>query len=466
MAQQRALETTSHNVANANTKGYSRQEAVLATTSPFSYPGMGAGQLGTGVVVQSLRRVRESFLDAQFRNEVKALGRWEVRRDTLEKLEAILNEPGENGLSKLMDRFFAAWQELAKNPESEAARSVVRQEGIALAEAFNHLAAQLNDLSADLTTSVGVRVNEVNSLARQIRDLNAQIVKAESGNMAANDLRDRRDLLLDELAKVVPIQVEEDRYGAVTIVVRDHTLLSGQQVNELRFNPSTGEVSWADGAAYAPHVTGSNLYGSLEGLLEARDELLTEYRSRLDELVKNIAEAVNRQHRAGAGIDGSTGLDFFSFDVQRPSVTIKVSEAILGDTKKIAAAQNPIGNSPPGTVPPAPGDGSNALLIAQLKNGWDKNGDGTIDVVFADQYNSWVADLGVKGQEAARMVDNQELLTSQLDGRRQSVSSVSLDEELTNMVRFQQAYNAAARLITAVDEMLDILINRTGIVGR
>jgi flagellar hook-associated protein 1 FlgK len=475
MAQQRALETTSHNVANANTKGYSRQEAVLATTSPFSYPGMGAGQLGTGVVVQSLRRVRESFLDAQFRNEVKALGRWEVRRDTLEKLEAILNEPGENGLSKLMDRFFAAWQELAKNPESEAARSVVRQEGIALAEAFNHLAAQLNDLSADLTTSVGVRVNEVNSLARQIRDLNAQIVKAESGNMAANDLRDRRDLLLDELAKVVPIQVEEDRYGAVTIVVRDHTLLSGQQVNELRFNPSTGEVSWADGAAYAPHVTGSNLYGSLEGLLEARDELLTEYRSRLDELVKNIAEAVNRQHRAGAGIDGSTGLDFFSFDVQRPSVTIKVTDTILNDTKKIAAA-TPVRDPESGElvldpatgepVPPPPGDGSNALLIAQLKNGWDKNGDGTIDVVFADQYNSWVADLGVKGQEAARMVDNQELLTSQLDSRRQAVSSVSLDEEMANMVRFQQAYNAAARLITAVDDMLDILINRTGIVGR
>lgn len=475
MAQQRALETTSHNVANANTKGYSRQEAVLATTAPFSYPGMGAGQVGTGVAVQSLRRIRESFLDAQFRNETKALGRWEVRRDTLEKLEAILNEPGDNGLSKLMDRFFAAWQELAKNPEGEAARSVVRQEGIALAEAFNHLAAQLNDLSADLTTSVGVRVNEVNSLARQIRDLNAQIVKAESGNMAANDLRDRRDLLLDELAKVVPIQVEEDRYGAVTIVVRDHTLLSGQQVNELRFNPSTGEVSWADGAAYAPHLTGSNLYGSLEGLLEARDVLLAEYRDRLDALAKNIAQAVNEQHRAGAGLDGSTGVDFFSFDEEHPSVTIKVSDAILTDTQKIAAAApvidpetgelviDPATGKP---VPPPPGDGSNALLIAQLKNGWDQDNDGTIDVVFSDEYNSWVADLGVRGQEAARMVDNQELLTSQLDSRRQSVSGVSIDEELTNMVRFQQAYNAAARLITAVDEMLDALINRTGIVGR
>lgn len=464
MAQQRALETTSHNVANANTKGYSRQEAVLATTTPYSYPGMGAGQLGTGVEVQRMRRLRESFLDAQFRNESKALGRWEVRRDTLEKLEAILNEPGDDGLSKLMDRFFAAWQELAKNPEGEAARSVVRQEGIALAEAFNHLAGQLNDLSADLSTSVGVRVNEVNSLARQIRDLNAQIVKAESGNMAANDLRDRRDLLLDELAKVVPIQVEEDRYGAVSIVVRDHTLLSGQQVSELAFNPSTGKVTWPDGAEL---TVGEHPYGSLEGLLEARDGVVEDYKAQLDELAGYIAQAVNAKHEAGAGLDGSTGVSFFTGSA---AGSLKVSDEIMGDLRKIAAAQNPAGNSPPGTVPPPPGDGSNALLIAQLKNGaWvDTDGDGTpeTNVIFSDKYNSWVADLGVKGQEASRMVDNQELLTSQLDSRRQAVSGVSLDEEMTNMVRFQQAYNAAARVITAVDEMLDTLISRTGIVGR
>ncbi|HHY92257.1 MAG TPA: flagellar hook-associated protein FlgK [Firmicutes bacterium] len=462
MAQQRALETTSHNIANANTKGYSRQEAVLATTTPYSYPGMGAGQVGTGVAVQRLRRLRESFLDAQFRNESKALGRWEVRRDTLEKLEAILNEPGDNGLSKLMDRFFAAWQELAKNPDGDqglAVRSVVRQEGIALSEAFNHLAAQLNDLTADLNTSIGVRVNEVNSLARQIRDLNAQIVKAESGNMAANDLRDRRDLLLDDLAKVVPIQVEEDRYGAVSIVVRDHTLLSGQQVNELGFDPSTGKVTWPDGVEL---VAGAHLYGSLEGLQEARDSVVADYKDQLDKLANYIAQAVNAQHKAGAGLDGTTGVDFFE---GTDAGSLKVSDAIMGNLETIAAAA-PAYDDDHNPVPPPPGDGSNALLIAQLKNGWDSNGDGKIDVVFSGEYNAWVADLGVKGQEASRMVDNQELLTEQLDSRRQAVSGVSLDEEMTNMVRFQQAYNAAARVITAVDEMLDTLINRTGLAGR
>ncbi|NLY49555.1 MAG: flagellar hook-associated protein FlgK, partial [Firmicutes bacterium] len=279
MAQLRALETTGHNIANANTKGYSRQEAILAATTPFSRPGMGAGQVGTGVEVQRLRRVRESFLDAQFRNETKALGRWEVRRDTIEKIEAILHEPTDQGLSKLIERFFSAWDELAHYPEGEAARSAVRQQGVTLVDAFNHLAAQLNDLSADLSASIEVQVNQVNSLARQIRDLNTQIVKAESGNMAANDLRDRRDLLLDELAKLVPVQVEEDRFGAVSIVVGDHTLLAGNLVSELQYDKSTGAVTWPDGALYR---SGTRPYGSLQGLLEARDELVPMYRARLD----------------------------------------------------------------------------------------------------------------------------------------------------------------------------------------
>lgn len=458
-AQQRGLETTGHNIANANTRGYSRQEAVLATTSPFAYPGMGAGQLGTGVVVQSLRRVREEFLDAQFRSEAKALGRWEVRRDTLEKLEAMINEPTDEGLSKLLDRFFAAWEELANNnPAGEAARATVRQEGIALAEAFNHLAAQLNDLAADLSASIEIRVGEVNSLARQIRDLNAQIVKAEAGNMAANDLRDRRDLLLDELARVVPLQVEEDRFGAVSLVVGDHTLLSGFQVNELTYNKGSGEVTWPDGAAYQ---SGPQPYGSLQGLLEARDVLVPKYRARLDALAAGLAQAVNDQHKLGYDLDGNTGQPFFE-EVSGGinAGNIRVSTAILEDTRRIAAA---LSGGASGSTPPPSGDGANALKIGQIKNTLQP---GLGNVTLGDYYNALVAELGVEGQEAARMVDNQELLTGQLDNRRQSVSGVSLDEEMTNMIRFQQAYTAAARVITAVDEMLETLINRTGLVGR
>ncbi|MGI6128471.1 MAG: flagellar hook-associated protein FlgK [bacterium] len=454
MAQQRALETTGHNVANSSTKGYSRQEVILSTTSPFSYPGMGVGQRGTGVQAQGIRRIREDFLDYQYRNEVQSLGRWEVRQNTVEKLEAIFNEPSDQGLSKLLSRFFDGWQNVARNPDTEGARSALRQEGMALADAFRHLASQINDLKADTCSSIVVRVNEINSLTRQIRDLNAQIVKAESGNMAANDLRDRRDLLLDQLARVVPIQVEEDGFGAVSIVVRDHTLLSGQKINELSADAASGKVTWPDGAEYR---FGSQPYGELEGLLEAVREdatnpgLIQNYEERLDTLAKSIIEKVNDLHKQGVGLEGDTDLEFF---VGSGAGSIQINPDLAGSDglSKIAAA----------SADGAPGDGSNALLIAQLRHQAALNGIAT----FGDYYSALVAELGVQGQEAQRMVENQEILASEIDNRRQAVSGVSLDEEMVNMIRFQQAYNASARLITAVDEMLEVLISRTGLVGR
>ncbi|HKM39212.1 MAG TPA: flagellar hook-associated protein FlgK [bacterium] len=488
-AHQRALETTGHNVANASTPGYSRQQVVLATTPPYSYPGMGAGQRGTGVQAQSVRRIRESFLDYQYRNEVKALGRWQLRQDTLEKLEAILNEPSDQGLSTLIDRFFDAWQNLARYPDTEGARSALRQEALALTDAFNHLADQIKDLKADLNSSIAVRVNEINSLAHQIRDLNSQIVKAEAGGMAANDLRDRRDLLLDQLAEVVPIQVEEDRFGAVSIVVRDHTLLTGQKINDLSADAASGKVEWPDGAGYRP---GSQPYGALEGLLEAvrieedgedkNPGLVQIYEQRLNNLAKNIADAVNKLHSEGVGLDGATGLDFFvvlgstSENNENDGITagtISINSELLGpeNLDKIAAAsqayegENEKGEPIPiygeGKPPPA-GDGSKALAIAQLRHALTM-GD---RVTFNDYYNSLVAELGVQGQEAQRMVDNQIVLTGEIDNRRLSVSGVNLDEEITDMIRLQQAYNASARIITTVDEMLEVLINRTGLVGR
>ena len=459
--QQLSLETTGHNIANANTDGYSRQRVILTTTSPYSYPGMGAGQQGTGVKAQEIRRIREQFLDYQYRNEVKALGRWQIRQDILEKLEAIFNEPTDEGLSQLMNRFFDAWQNVARYPDSEGARSALRQEGMALADAFRHLTDQINDLKADIGSSIEAKIDEINSLARQIRDLNSQIVKAEAGNMAANDLRDRRDLLLDQLAEIVPVQVEEDRFGAVTIVVRDHTLLTGQKINSLSTN-ANGEVTWPDGENYRP---GHQPYGVLEGLLEAVREdnsnpgLIQSYQQRLDILARAIVDKVNALHQEGVGLDNSTGVSFFDeLNSEDGAGSVKVNDELLGidGLGKIAAA----------TKKDAPGDGSNALSIAQLRHELAVKINDQPTATFGDFYTALVAELGVQGQEAERMVDNQTVLVGEIDNRRLSVSGVNLDEEMVNMIRFQQAYNASARLISAIDEMLEVLISRTGLVGR
>ncbi|HAA89837.1 MAG TPA: flagellar hook-associated protein FlgK, partial [Peptococcaceae bacterium] len=230
-AQQRALDVTGHNVANANTPGFTRQEAVLATETPYPVPGLnmpwGAKQIGTGVEVAEIRRLRDSFIDLQVRHENKALGYWEARENALEKIEVILNEPSDSGLRSVLEAFWQSLEELSKNPESLAVRSVVRQRGLALTETFNHLDCQLRELQDDLDNSVRVKVNEVNSLGRQIADLNQQILKIEVTGARANDLRDRRDVLLDQLARIINIQAYEDDKGLAQVIIGGRPLVQG-----------------------------------------------------------------------------------------------------------------------------------------------------------------------------------------------------------------------------------------------
>lgn len=457
-AQQRALEVTAHNIANANTEGYTRQQPVFSTTTPYSLPAFNrpliAGQVGTGVYIQEIRRLRDSFIDAQFRKETTATGYWEVKEDVLNKLEAIINEPSDVGLRSVWDQFWQALQDLSLQPESMAVRSLVRERGIALADTFNHLDRQLSDLAQDLDSSVRVKIEEINNLAAQIAELNGQIVKIEVSGDKANDLRDKRDLLIDQLARLVNIEVVEppDQHGAVVISVGGRVLVMNQQAYALKALDNTGNFGYAD-VVWADNLQPVFLSGgSLKALLEMRDGEINGpggFRALLDKLAASLISAFNTIHAAGFGLDGSTGNNFFT---GTGAGDIALDPTILASLDKIAAASEAAG---------LPGDGSNALRLAQLKHQAVIGSD-----TFDDYLRGFTAQLGVKSQGAKRMVTNQELLLAELTNRRQSVSGVSLDEEMTNMIRFQHAYNAAARLITAIDEMLDTLINRLGLAGR
>jgi len=458
--QQRALDVTGHNIANANTPGFSRQQAVMATTNPFALPSfnrpIGAGQIGTGVMVQEIRRLRDDFIDLQVRQEVNRTGEWEAKQNALQKLEVILNEPSDSGLRTVLDQFWEAWQELSKKPELEAVRSLVRQRGIAVAETFNHLDSQLTDLAEDLDASIRIKVDEINNIASQIATLNDQIVRVEVQGDHANDLRDKRDLLVDELSKIVQVTVKEDQYGSLTVSIGGRALVSGSKNFEITavnnaLNFGYADIQWlADGSSVLIKS------GSMKGMLDTRDTTVPDYRSQLDAMAQAFANAVNAEHAAGFGLDGINGRYFFDPDpTDLPTVpdagNITIHPDILASLDHIAA----------GSVAGAAGDGSNALDIAGLKHQL-LMGTSTID----DYYRGMIAQLGVQSQEATRMVDNQNLLVAQLENRRQEVSGVSLDEEMTNMIKFQHAYNAAARTVTAMDEMLDVIINRLGLTGR
>ena len=453
-AQQSALDVTGHNIANANTPGFSRQRAVMATTDPFAMPAfnrpIGAGQLGTGVEVQEIKRLRDDFIDLQVRQEVNKTGEWEVKQNSLQKLEVIFNEPSDSGLRTVLDQFWDSWQELSKKPELEAVRSIVRQRGIAVAETFNHLDRQLTDLAEDLDASIKIRVDDINNIASQIATLNDQIVRIEVQGDNANDLRDKRDLLIDELSKIIQVTVQENQYGATTVTIGGRALVVESQSFQIYGDPNGANFGYVDLKWATDNSLVSVQNGAIRGMLDIRDTTVPSYRTQLDDLANALVVNTNLEHSAGFGLDNNTGRNFFA-PAGTDAGTIAVDANILGDLDHIAAA----------SVANAPGDGSNALDIAELKH-QNLIGTSTID----DYYRGMIAQLGVESQESTRMTDNQNLLLSQLENRRQEVSGVSLDEEMTNMIKFQHAYNAAARVVTAMDEMLDLIVNRLGLVGR
>jgi flagellar hook-associated protein 1 FlgK len=461
-AQQRALDVTSHNIANANTPGYTRQDVIMEPTPAQKVL---EGYVGTGVTITDFRRIRDSFIDIQMRTENRALGEWETKDNIIKKLEVIFNEPSDTSIRSVLDQFWEAWQTLSKNPESVSVRTDVMQRGVTLANTFNHLDAQFLDLQMDINKEIGLKVNEINTQARQIRDLNIKIMEAESGGHTANDLRDKRDMLVEQLAKNIGIDVVEDELGAVNILVGGQTLVSRAVLAEIQFNnnsplnPTAATLEWyvpANGTYLGQvKLTG----GILKGYVDMRDSVIPAYQAEVSELVKAVAEEVNALHRIGFGLDGTTEVDFFTTtdgSLEFNTKNIQVNSLIQEDINLIAAAAT---DDPEVYA----GDNSNALAIAALKNKLAMN-NGVAS--FNDFYMAIIGKLGVQGQESGQMVANRSYIIEQLMNQRESVSGVSLDEEMTNMIKYQHAYSAAARIITAMDQCLETLIFRLGVVGR
>lgn len=496
MSQQTALEVTGHNIANTNTPGYTRQIPNLVTTRPYHTPTLTnntkVGQLGTGVMVSDIQRIRDAFLDQQIRNEAKTTGYWSSIQDALAKVEVILNEPSNDGLRAVMDMYWESWQDLVAHPESEAVRSTVAERGMALADAFNHMHKQLLELREDLNASVKIKVNEINSIASQIADLNLQILSIKIAGKQPNDLEDKRDLLLDQLSEIVDIKTFVDHHGMVSIQIGGRTLVQGRDSTLLTTTQDSKGmhmVIWDDTKTRAQIES-----GELRGLLDARGrtelpqekdpseyrEIVPDLIANLNKLAKTIVVKTNNLHRGGYSLNNPNGADpdginFFDSPLDPDSITdwaayIKVNSDILNDPKNIAAAAEPTLDVVTGERINF-GDARIAMAIANLKHDFNSTIiPGVTNLVthatVDDFWRSICADVGVKTQEAKRMVINQEVLLSQLESKKQSISGVSLDEELTNMIKYQHAYNAASRFITTIDEAIDVIVNRMGLVGR
>ncbi|MEN3185718.1 MAG: flagellar hook-associated protein FlgK [Atribacterota bacterium] len=447
-AQQLAMNISGHNIANSNTVGYTRQvpKFVQQTSSPiglFTLPYI--KNISSGVVLEEVQRVRDRYLDLQIRQESRREAYWRTMGEGLGQIELIFGDPSESGLSNIFDGFWNTWQELAAAPESSAARVLVSETANLLAKAFNDTYGRLEKQQLQVNEEIAIKVAEVNNYLQQIYDLNHQIVRLGAGGGNTNDYRDQLDVLVDKLSKVLSVQVKDNDNGTYTLILQGQILANSETRSELFLgtDPVTGFYTVGLGAS---GETLNLLYqnGELKALFDLRDGSLEEYKGYLNQLAMDLMDAVNGLHQTGYTLEeppvqGST------FFVGSGASNMAVNPDILVDERKIAASST-------GAV----GDGKVALAIAELR------GEKIIDGASAtpdDYYRGFMSRLGTQKSEVNRLVSNQKLLVEELEARKESVSGVSLDEEMTNLIKYQHTYEAASFLVNTIDGMLETLIS-------
>jgi flagellar hook-associated protein 1 FlgK len=420
LADQQAIDVTGHNIANANTEGYSRQRAVLETNPAIpiaalsTLTGQGA-QLGTGVGVETYTRIRNAYLDAQYRAQNSSLAAASTQAEELQQAQAAFNEPSSAGLSSALSAFWSAWSALANAPTSEAAKEGVVAAGEQLANAFKGVSAQLSTISAQASEQFAARAGangEVADYARQIAQLNGQIKLAEQAGQPPNDMLDRRDLLLDKLSALAQVTVTKQPDGTDTVTFGDaaEPLVQGTT------------VTW-------PQAITAAAGGQLGALLSLTgpEGKLAAYQTALDGVVGALVTSVNALHTSKPFFTGTTAATL--------EVAVTPAEVQTSSTESV-------------------GGNDVALAIAALRGG------------TADQnYSALIGRVGSDVQAAQDEQSNLQTTLTAIANQRQSVSGVSLDEEMTNLISFQRAYQASARTLTAMDAMLETLIEHTGVVG-
>jgi flagellar hook-associated protein 1 FlgK len=414
-AAQAAINTTGENISNANTPGYTRQTVQTVATAPLTIPALtqqgGGTQLGTGVSVTDITRIRNQFLDVQYRAQNSATSNANTSADELGQVQTAVNEPSSSGLQSVMSKFWSAWSSLASAPTTPAAQQAVVDAGQTLASTFNAVSQQIQTVQSQAAQQYATLTGangQVAQDAQQIATLNAQIGQATQAGISPNTLLDQRDKLLDDLSGLAQISVSTGSNGAVTVNFGDASspLVSGTT------------VTW-------PQTLTSAAGGQLGSLLNMSSSTgpIGQYLSSLDNVANQVISSVNALQPSSPFFTGTTA---GTIAVSATAATVQTSSS---STSGADLAQG----------------------IANLANG------------PADQaYASFVAQVGSGVQAAQSTQSTQQAVLTAVSNQRQSVSGVSLDEEMTNLIQFQQAYQASARVMNAINSTLDTLINSVG----
>jgi flagellar hook-associated protein 1 FlgK len=463
-AAQRGLDVTGQNIANVNTDGYSRQrvsqQAVGGTAVPAIYSV--ASQVGSGVNSDQIIRIRDAFLEGRAQVESARTSGLTVASDTLAQIEAAFREPGDSGIQSMLADVWSGFSDLANNPTEPAARSQVLERLDILAGGLRTTSASLDQQWAQTRGNLQALVTDVNTTARSIADLNSAIRSAAQAGLPVNELSDRRDLLAMDLAQKVGGTAVMGTDGMLDVVVGGSTLVSGRDVIALQ----VAGVDALDGVGTGndprvvtvPGGTTVTLGGTGGAQLDALTTTVPKYRAALDGIAQQLVGSLNGVQAVGYDAAGNPGQPLLgngpgtgAVDVTQVTAA-NITLRITTPAQLAAAAKSPADLG--GAVS---GDGGNADAFFRLSlqsGGVDAN------------YRALVVGLGVESAVATRDLTVQSVVSTQVDAARESVAGVNLDEEMTNMLSYQHAYSAAARMMTAIDEALDKLINGTGIVGR
>lgn len=453
LAQQKAMEITEHNVANANTAGFHRQEAIFKAGVPEKAMGMmqagGIGDMGTGVLIDRIRRYNLEFFDTRFRKETAMTSQYDSATQILKTVEINLSDTADDSIGLRMDAFFASWQKVSADPDIPAIRDVLVQDAKALAGSFNARYSGLVDIRTDQNLAIEQRVNEINTAATQIAQLNEEIGRSLATGNQPNDLLDERDRQITRLSEIAGVTSHVQENGQVITSLNGHALVVGSRTFTLNTTTDADgltQIGWDDGQPI------SITTGEIAGILDVRDRIIPDQMSQLNATAKGLMDRVNTVHSAGFGLDNSTGLPMFTFLAGTEAQSMTVNAA-LDDPSKIAAA----------TALDSPGDGNNALAISKIYD--EQLAD--LNNISIRQYNGErVTKFALEVRGAKSSSANHKNVADALNTQREEVSGVSLDEEAANMVKYQRSYQAAVRLMTTVDEMLEQMINNMGVVGR
>lgn len=445
-AQKKSLDTSGHNISNANTEGYSRQKTITsaAITNSTTLTATNLSQSGNGVNVDGVERIVDDFINQQINQENQTSAYWEQMSEGITKIESVFNESSDSSLNNALSDFYDSLQDLSNNPSDSASRQTVISRAEVVADSFYSINKNLIEYQKAVDENINTSVEEINSITERIADLNSEIVSVENSGQTPNDLLDERDQLLTELNSYLDIDSYQDSQGNLQITTDGQPLVSRDKSYEIYLEDSGDGQSEIYSSRTDQKIEVNS--GSVAALYEFRDENIEKYIKKIDSMAEAFTSAFNEQHQEGFYFNGDTGEEFFiSENEEHAALGITINSDIADDLYKIAAGTEA-----------AAGNGENAAALSNKISSDQLSilDDTSID----DYYETIISSIGVEGQEAESMLSNQEDLLTQLEEQKESVSGVSLDEEMTNIIKYQQAYSAASKIITTTDEMLDALM--------